>query len=73
MFKTIKTLNAIGDRMLTRLLPATTAAAALCPGRSMGQSGNCHYFCQRNSGDHTTKVRWCSENRRCAFVCYDCC
>ncbi|GAA0930317.1 hypothetical protein [Virgisporangium aurantiacum] len=74
MFNPRTALNAIGDRMLAKLLPATTASAAICPGRNIGQSGSCLYFCyQSSSGDHTTKYRWCSNDRRCAVQCYDCC
>lgn len=74
MFKTGKMLTAIGDRMLATLLPTTTASAALCAGRYIGQSGNCHYYCvQSTTSDLTTKYRWCSSNRRCVVQCYDCC
>jgi hypothetical protein len=69
----LKTLNALGDRMLARLLPATTAAAAPCRGRLTSSAGGCDYYCYHYSGDRTTRYRWCIQDQVCRIVCNDCC
>ncbi|MBF9128220.1 hypothetical protein I0C86_04310 [Plantactinospora sp. S1510] len=68
----LRTLNVIGDRMLARLLPATTAAAAPCPGVRGSSAGGCTYYCYHYSGDRSTQYRWCTQDQVCRVVGNDC-
>jgi len=65
-------LTALGDRLLARLLPSTTAAAAICRGRYMGMTGSCHYWCYQ-SGARSQQLRRCQNESSCIIACNDCC
>ena len=69
----IRTLNAIGDRLLAKLLPRTSAAALTCPGQPTSSAGGCYYSCYHYSGDRTTRYVWCLGDTSCRISCNDCC
>jgi len=70
----IARLNALGDRMLGYVLPATVASADVCPGHFRGCYGSCCYWCHcpTHAGCHS--YRWCSCGcNRCVHECNNCC
>jgi hypothetical protein len=67
----IRELNALGDRLLNRLLPRAEAQAATCRGSSWACSSGCTCYCYR-WGDRSQYMRRC-ESKTCTHLCYDCC
>ncbi|MFG1949183.1 hypothetical protein [Nonomuraea sp. NPDC048826] len=70
----IKKVNALGDKLLSLLLPSSSAdAAPLCQGKYLYTDGSgCNYYCYRWL-DRSSKLKWCGNDRTCRAVCYDCC
>ncbi|NEA31264.1 hypothetical protein [Streptomyces sp. SID13031] len=66
-------LNALGDRMLSTVLPTATAQA-VCKGRWMGRFGDCNFYCYAINMNHTQQLRYCvGDGLGCVHLCYDCC
>ncbi len=68
----IKRLNALGDMMLERLVPKTSAAAAACPGKQYHCDIACCYYCKQIAYGYFRKWRKCN-GQSCTFVCDNCC
>jgi len=72
----VKILNALGDRLLAKILPNTNADAIICRGTCIsGACGPwCFDYCYRySSGNRSTKYRWCDGWASCHVLCSDCC
>jgi hypothetical protein len=75
----VRMLNALGDRLLAKVLPTADAdAAGHCRGTCInGKCGPwCFDYCYRySSGNRSTRYQWCDQpgKRTCRVLCSDCC
>jgi hypothetical protein len=67
-----KKLEQLSDRMLNRLVPATTASAS-CPCGSYPYTGPCYYYRQCSSGGSRPRFQQClCENSAAKITCGPC-